>query len=205
MGRANFLSGCQRGGALQFSNTCDRDRFNSSGPSDSLIHQRCAARFIFTSARRVPFACGDTPATRQPLCHTGRDSCHSVKFRPWLFLTAAGRRVCRVLVQSVDTTECLLKSFQSTLGRNSLKKKFIHLKKTLTKKCKIFVYAAFISELFKADCCLKKGSDQDRKAFAVCVCLPVCFYDRQGNCYHSQFIHNIQYTFSSWLLFTSVM
>lgn len=46
MGRANFLSGCQCGSALQFSNTCDRDRFNSSGPSDSLIHQRCAARLF---------------------------------------------------------------------------------------------------------------------------------------------------------------
>lgn len=53
MGRANFLSGCQCGGALQFSNTCDRDRFNSSGPGDSLIHQRCAARLFLSAALRA--------------------------------------------------------------------------------------------------------------------------------------------------------
>lgn len=47
MGEANFLSGCQRGGASRFSNTCDRDRFNSSGPADAPAHHRRAA-FIFT-------------------------------------------------------------------------------------------------------------------------------------------------------------
>lgn len=98
---------------------------------------RDARRGLFLPPLAVfPLRVATRTATRQPLCHTGRDSCHSVKFRPWLFSTAAGCRACRVLVQSADATECLLKSFRSTLGRNSLKKKkFIHLKKNLCICC----------------------------------------------------------------------
>lgn len=52
MGRSNFLSGCQRGGASQFSNTCDRDRFNffffrPAPRGDSLVHRRCVCLFIY--------------------------------------------------------------------------------------------------------------------------------------------------------------